>query len=135
MHDFSLHKLLDMMRVIVTGGAGFIGSALCRYLIQETPADVLNIDKLTYAGNLGSLEPIARNPRYRFAQVDICDLDATSRLVRDFRPDSIVHLAAETHVDRSIVGSAPFIETNITGTFALLEASRRYWKVQYCCQP
>jgi dTDP-glucose 4,6-dehydratase len=115
------------MRVIVTGGAGFIGSALCRYLIQETPAEILNVDKLTYAGNLSSLAPIASDTRYRFAQADICDFEIMRRIIGDFEPDAIMHLAAESHVDRSIIGAWPFIETNIVGTFTLLEATRHYW--------
>ena len=115
------------MRVIVTGGAGFIGSALCRYLIQDTIAEVLNIDKLTYSGNLSSLAPIASNRRYHFAKADICDFDKMVALISDFEPDAIMHLAAESHVDRSIVGALPFIQTNIVGTFTLLEAARQYW--------
>jgi len=115
------------MRVIVTGGAGFIGSALCRYLIQETTAEVLNIDKLTYAGNLASLASIAHNPRYRFIRADICEFEVMRRLLREFEPDAIMHLAAESHVDRSIIGSWPFIETNVVGTFTLLETCRDYW--------
>jgi len=116
------------MRVIVTGGAGFIGSALCRYLIQDTTAEVLNIDKLTYAGNLSSLAAIASNRRYHFAKADICDFDKMVALISEFEPDAIMHLAAESHVDRSIVGAWPFIQTNIVGTFALLEAVRQYWE-------
>jgi dTDP-glucose 4,6-dehydratase len=115
------------MRVIVTGGAGFIGSALCRYLIQETAAEVLNIDKLTYAGNLASLASIDHSPRYRFVRADICDFEAIRRIVCDFEPDAVMHLAAESHVDRSIIGAWPFIESNIVGTFTLLEACRHYW--------
>jgi dTDP-glucose 4,6-dehydratase len=115
------------MRVIVTGGAGFIGSALCRFLIDKTKSDVLNIDKLTYAGNLASLSSIAIDPRYRFVKADVCNLNAMSSIIDDFEPDAVVHLAAESHVDRSIIGCRPFIETNIGGTFNLLEASRHYW--------
>src|SRR5262249_23504474 len=112
----------------VTGGAGFIGSALCRYLIQDTTAEVLNIDKLTYAGNLASLAPITSNQRYHFATVDICDFERIVALMGEFEPDAILHLAAESHVDRSIAGAWPFIQTNIVGTFALLEAARQYWE-------
>src|SRR5262249_26620584 len=115
------------MRVIVTGGAGFIGSALCRYLIQDTPAHVLNVDKLTYAGNLYSLAPIASDRRYHFAKADICDFDKMMALISEFEPDAIMHLAAESHVDRSIDGPAAFVETNIVGTYTLLEAARAYW--------
>jgi dTDP-glucose 4,6-dehydratase len=116
------------MRVIVTGGAGFIGSALCRYLIQDTTAEILNIDKLSYAGNLASLASIASNARYHFAKADICDFERMASLIAGFKPDAIMHLAAESHVDRSIIGSWPFIETNIIGTFTLLEACRQYWE-------
>jgi dTDP-glucose 4,6-dehydratase len=115
------------MRIIVTGGAGFIGSAVCRYLINETSAAVLNVDKLTYAGNLSSLQSIASDHRYHFSRSDVCDLQAMGRVFDDFQPDAVMHLAAESHVDRSIVGAWPFIETNIVGTFTLLEASRQYW--------
>lgn len=115
------------MRVIVTGGAGFIGSALVRYLVTGRGWDVLNVDKLTYASNLHSLAPVADKPNYRFARNDICDAYAMHRLFTEFRPDAIMHLAAESHVDRSIASSAEFIRTNILGTHVLLEASRAYW--------
>jgi dTDP-glucose 4,6-dehydratase len=115
------------MKILVTGGAGFIGSALCRYLVGEAGADVLNIDKLTYAANLKSLDPIAGNRHYQFLQADICDCAAMDAAFLSFAPDAVVHLAAESHVDRSITGSAPFIETNVVGTYVLLEAARRYW--------
>jgi dTDP-glucose 4,6-dehydratase len=115
------------MLVIVTGGAGFIGSAVCRYLITETKAEVVNIDKLTYAGNLNSLRSIEGNRRYRFVQADICDEAALAGLFAEARPDAVIHLAAESHVDRSITGSRSFIETNILGTYTLLEIARRYW--------
>ncbi len=113
--------------VFITGGAGFIGSALIRHLIQHTDVNVVNIDKLTYAGNLQSLESVAQNPRYRFAHTDICDAVALNALFAEHQPKGILHLAAESHVDRSIDGPAAFIETNIVGTYTLLEAARRYW--------
>lgn len=114
-------------RILVTGGAGFIGSALCRHLVAEG-VEVLNVDKLTYAANLRSLDPVADRPNYRFVQADICDFDAMERAFSEFRPNAVMHLAAESHVDRSITGSAAFIETNIVGTYTLLEAARAYWK-------
>ncbi len=115
------------MRIIVTGGAGFIGSALCRYLVRETGDQVLNIDKLTYAANLHSLEVLKDDPSYHFEQADICDRKAMDRLFASFEPDWVIHLAAESHVDRSITGSAAFIQTNIVGTSILLEAARIYY--------
>ena len=115
------------MRFIVTGGAGFIGSAVVRHLIADTDHEVLCLDKLTYAGNLDNLAPVAADPRYSFAQVDICDADAVRATVARYQPDIIMHLAAESHVDRSIDGPAAFIETNVMGTFVLLEAARRHW--------
>lgn len=115
-------------KIIVTGGAGFIGSAVVRHLIQETPHRVLNLDKLTYAGNLDSLIAISNNPRYRFVQDDLCDRSALDRLFAEFRPDIIMHLAAESHVDRSIDGPGTFIQTNVVGTFTLLEAARCHWR-------
>lgn len=115
------------MRVIVTGGAGFIGSALVRHLVQDVGADVLTIDKLTYAGTRTSLRAVEKSRAHRFLQADICDLPAMSEAMATFRPDRIIHLAAESHVDRSITGSGAFIETNIVGTFRLLEAARHYW--------
>jgi dTDP-glucose 4,6-dehydratase len=116
-----------MMRVLVTGGAGFIGSALVRYLVSEIGADVLTVDKLTYAGNLASLKPIENAPNHRFLQVDICDRVAMNDAFATFQPDYVMHLAAESHVDRSITGAADFIQTNINGTFTMLEAARQYW--------
>ncbi|MBA1198471.1 dTDP-glucose 4,6-dehydratase [Pseudomonas plecoglossicida] len=115
------------MRILVTGGAGFIGSALIRHLITHTEHDVLNLDKLTYAGNLESLQPIASNTRYEFVQADIADQPRVSAVLERFQPDAIMHLAAESHVDRSIDGPAAFIQTNIVGTYALLEATRAWW--------
>ena len=114
-------------RIIVTGGAGFIGSALCRHLVS-TGVEVLKIDKLTYAANLRSLDPVADRPNYHFLAADICDRKTIEAAFRDFRPDAVMHLAAESHVDRSITGSAPFIATNIMGTYTLLEAALAYWR-------
>ncbi len=115
------------MRILVTGGAGFIGSSLIRYIINKTQDSVLNVDKLTYAGNLESLASIKNSKRYFFEQVDVCNRAELDRIFNEFQPDSVMHLAAESHVDRSIEGSAPFIETNIIGTYTLLEAARYYW--------
>src|SRR5215472_4753395 len=114
-------------RILVTGGAGFIGSALCRHLIAETDSAVINVDKLTYAANPQSLAPIAGNPRYAFEKVDICDGAALRRVFERYRPDAVMHLAAESHVDRSIDGPAAFIETNVVGTFVLLDEARQYF--------
>lgn len=115
------------MRILITGGAGFIGSALVRHLLNETDHEVFNLDKLTYAGNLESLASIEGHPRYRFLKADIADSEAVSRALAQFQPDAIMHLAAESHVDRSIDGPAAFIQTNIVGTYALLESTRAYW--------
>lgn len=115
------------MRVMVTGGAGFIGSAVVRYLVGEVGAEVLTFDKLTYAGNLASLRPIENAPNHRFVCADICDRRAVMAALKEFQPDRIYHLAAESHVDRSIDGSSDFIATNIVGTFTLMEAARHYW--------
>ena len=115
------------MKIVVTGGAGFIGSAVCRMLVSEMGCSVVNIDCLTYASNLASLQAIADNQKYAFYQVNVCDRAAVSDILRLEKPDAIMHLAAESHVDRSITGAAAFIETNITGTFSMLEAARAYW--------
>lgn len=113
--------------IVVTGGAGFIGSAVIRHIIHDTDDWVINLDKLTYAANPDSLAAVADNPRYRFAQLDICDRQGLDDLLRRHRPDAVMHLAAESHVDRSIDGPAAFIQTNVTGTATLLEAVRAYW--------
>ena len=115
-------------RILVTGGAGFIGSALCRHLIAASEALVVNLDKLTYAANLDSLVPIAGHNRYRFEKADICDAAALRRIFTQYRPDAVFHLAAESHVDRSIDGPAAFIETNVVGSYRLLEAARDHWR-------
>jgi dTDP-glucose 4,6-dehydratase len=115
------------LRILVTGGAGFIGSAMVRHLIANTDHHVLNLDKLTYAGNLASLGPVADHPRYRFVQADICDAEAVRAALADYQPDVVTHLAAESHVDRSIDGPAAFIETNILGTFNMLAQTLDYW--------
>lgn len=115
------------MRIVVTGGAGFIGSALVRHLVTEVGAEVLTLDKLTYAGNLGNLAAVEGRTNHRFVQADICDRAAVDAVMASFRPDRIYHLAAESHVDRSITGAADFITTNVMGTFTLLESARHYW--------
>jgi dTDP-glucose 4,6-dehydratase len=115
------------MKIVVTGGAGFIGSAVIRHIIENTQDSVVNLDKLTYAGNLESLKTVAGSDRYAFEKVDICDAVELDRVFAFHKPDAVMHLAAESHVDRSIDGPAAFIETNIIGTYALLEAARKYW--------
>ncbi len=116
------------MKILVTGGAGFIGSAVIRHIINHTSDEVINLDKLTYAGNLDSLEEVKQSPRYTFIQGDICDRSAIDEILNTHQPDCIMHLAAESHVDRSIDGPAVFIESNIVGTYTLLDASLSYWK-------
>ncbi|WP_407305251.1 dTDP-glucose 4,6-dehydratase [Acinetobacter sp.] len=117
-----------IIKILLTGGAGFIGSAVIRHIIKATEHHVLNIDKLTYAGNLESLTAVSGHPRYQFSQTDICDHAAVEQLFSDFQPDAVMHLAAESHVDRSIDGPAAFITTNIVGTYTLLEVARKYWQ-------
>jgi dTDP-glucose 4,6-dehydratase len=116
------------MKVLVTGGAGFIGSAVCRHFVAERGATVLNVDKLTYAANLASLRPIENQPGYSFHQADVCDRAAIASLIAEFAPDAVLHLAAESHVDRSIDGPGEFIRTNIDGTYAMLDAALDYWR-------
>ncbi len=115
------------MKILVTGGAGFIGSAVIRHIIENTPDSVVNLDKLTYAGNLESLAEVSSSDRYAFEQVDICNRTDLDRVFQQHQPDAVMHLAAESHVDRSIDGPAEFIQTNIVGTYTLLEAARAYW--------
>lgn len=115
------------MKILLTGGAGFIGSAVVRQYIAETDAEVVNVDKLTYAGNLESLADARSSPRHHFEQVDICDAMAVARVFEQHQPDAVMHLAAESHVDRSIDGPGAFIQTNVVGTFTLLHAARTYW--------
>ncbi|MEH6707432.1 MAG: dTDP-glucose 4,6-dehydratase [Alloalcanivorax venustensis] len=116
------------MKVLVTGGAGFIGSAVIRHILSHTDDSVVNVDKLTYAGNLESLAAVSGSERYRFEQVDICDQAALERVFAAHRPGAVMHLAAESHVDRSIEGPAAFVQTNIVGTYILLEVCRQYWQ-------
>lgn len=115
------------MRILVTGGAGFIGSAVIRHLIRNAGAEVLNVDKLTYAGNLASLRDIDSSTDYKFLQADICDVQKMAEVIASFKPNRIMHLAAESHVDRSISGAGDFVHTNVIGTFSLLEGARLYW--------
>ena len=114
-------------RILITGGSGFIGSALIRYIINQTQDSVINIDKLTYAANQSALKEVENNPRYTFEQIDICELKAIESVFEKYQPDAVMHLAAESHVDRSISGAADFIQTNIVGTYTLLEVAKNYW--------
>lgn len=116
------------MKILVTGGAGFIGSAVIRHIIRHSQDQVFNLDKLTYAGNLQSLQDVSADPRYQFGQIDICDQAKVLAVLQSFQPDVVMHLAAESHVDRSIDGPSAFIQTNIVGTYSLLEACRQYWQ-------
>ena len=115
------------MKILVTGGGGFLGSALIRFLIEDTDNEVINLDKLTYAGNLDSVVPVADSSRYHFEQADICDREALDRIFATHQPDAVMHLAAESHVDRSIDGPGDFIQTNLVGTYMMLDAGRSYW--------
>ena len=117
-----------MKTILVTGGAGFIGSAVVRHLINDTQHTVINVDKLTYAGNLESLVSVSDDVRYHFEQVDICDAKEIARVLTQYQPDIIMHLAAESHVDRSIDGPGEFVQTNIVGTYNMLEQARYYWE-------
>lgn len=115
------------MKILITGGAGFIGSAVVRHIIRNTHDSVINVDKLTYAGNLESIKEVSNSDRYQFVQMDICDTAGMTKIINELKPDAIMHLAAESHVDRSITGPADFVQTNVVGTYSLLEATRQYW--------
>lgn len=123
------------MKILLTGGAGFIGSNLVRHLIQHTDHEVLNVDKLTYAGNLNSLADIASHPRYSFEQVDLCDAHSVQQAFSSYQPDAVMHLAAESHVDRSIDGPGEFIQTNVIGTFNLLQAALKFYRDPCSAKP
>ena len=118
----------EQKKILVTGGAGFIGSALVRHIISNTEDSVINVDALTYAGNLQSLREVEEDTRYHFEKIDICDADALRRIFKQYQPDAVMHLAAESHVDRSIDGPAAFIQTNVVGTFQLLQIACEYWR-------
>ena len=115
------------MKILITGGSGFIGSALIRYIINQTHDSVINVDKLTYAANQSALKEIEDSPRYAFEKVDICDLKTLESIFEKYQPDAVMHLAAESHVDRSISGAGDFIQTNIVGTYTLLDVAKNYW--------
>ena len=119
--------MINFNKILVTGGAGFIGSCLVRHLINETESIVVNVDKLTYAGNLSSLRQVMNNPRHIFVKNDIGDFDLMRQLFEEHKPDAVMHLAAESHVDRSIKDASEFIQTNYVGTFNMLEGARKYW--------
>ena len=121
-----------MKKILVTGGAGFIASALIRHFVKTTDYQILNLDKLTYAGNLESLNEVSDNSNYQFVQGDICNFELVSSLFNDFQPDAVMHLAAESHVDRSIDGPAEFIQANIVGTYNLLNCAKNYWQNLEC---
>lgn len=126
-HEPYVHTEFSKLKFLVTGGAGFIGSAVVRYLVNDTDHEVLNLDKLTYAGNLESLASVADSDRYQFVQADICNRLALDQIFESFQPDVVMHLAAESHVDRSIDSPDDFVQTNVVGTYQLLEAARSYW--------